>query len=153
LESRHGSGGEDAAAVGERPRGEAERGGGRDGTESCGVWEEGEFVVREPEARVSCSDFDPPSTQPVEESAVITAGSQRGASVISPPISGGDEADRGGGGGGGADGWRNKGKGRGLEVYAEPPEDMMAFLRGMTWWEEGMIQKAERSGRATDGSR
>lgn len=35
----------------------------------------------------------------------------------------------------------------GLEVYAEPPGDMLAFLRGMTWWEEGMIQAAERSGR------
>lgn len=37
--------------------------------------------------------------------------------------------------------------GRGLEVYAEPPGDMMTFLRGMSWWEEGMIQAAERSGR------
>lgn len=38
-------------------------------------------------------------------------------------------------------------EGGGLEVYAEPPGDMMAFLRGMSWWEEGMIQAAERSGR------
>lgn len=39
--------------------------------------------------------------------------------------------------------------GGGLEVYAEPPGDMMTFLRGMSWWEEGMIQAAERSGRHT----
>eukprot|EP00903_Cladosiphon_okamuranus_P008156 g7855.t1 len=35
----------------------------------------------------------------------------------------------------------------GFEVYAEPPDDMLAFLRGMSWWEEGMIQAAERRGR------
>lgn len=34
----------------------------------------------------------------------------------------------------------------GLDVHAEPPDDMLAFLRGMSWWEEGMIQAAERSG-------
>lgn len=38
-------------------------------------------------------------------------------------------------------------EGRGLEVYAEPPGDMMAFLRRMSWWEEGMIEAAERTGR------
>ena len=34
----------------------------------------------------------------------------------------------------------------GLEIYAEPPDDMLAFLRGMSWWEENMIQAAERRG-------
>ncbi|CAM9413770.1 unnamed protein product [Ectocarpus sp. 4 AP-2014] len=29
--------------------------------------------------------------------------------------------------------------GEGFHVYAEPPDDMMAFLRGMSWWEEGLF--------------
>lgn len=37
----------------------------------------------------------------------------------------------------------------GLDIYAEPPDDMLAFLRGMSWWEGGLIQAAERSGRRT----
>lgn len=36
-------------------------------------------------------------------------------------------------------------EGTGFGVYSEPPNDMMEFLRGMSWWEEGMIQAAERS--------
>ncbi|CAB1120606.1 unnamed protein product [Ectocarpus sp. CCAP 1310/34] len=27
----------------------------------------------------------------------------------------------------------------GFHVYAEPPDDMMEFLRGMSWWEEGLF--------------
>ena len=34
------------------------------------------------------------------------------------------------------------GIGEGLEVYCPPPDDMMSFLRGMSWWEEGLIQAA-----------
>ncbi|CAM9546703.1 unnamed protein product, partial [Hapterophycus canaliculatus] len=30
-------------------------------------------------------------------------------------------------------------KGKGFRVYSEPPDDIMKFLRGMSWWEEGMI--------------
>lgn len=29
--------------------------------------------------------------------------------------------------------------GEGFHVSAEPPDDMMAFLRGMSWWEEGLF--------------
>lgn len=29
--------------------------------------------------------------------------------------------------------------GEDFHVYAEPPDDMMAFLRGMSWWEEGLL--------------
>lgn len=28
----------------------------------------------------------------------------------------------------------------GLEVYCPPPDDMMEFLRGMSWWEEVLIE-------------
>ncbi|CAN0079017.1 unnamed protein product [Scytosiphon promiscuus] len=37
--------------------------------------------------------------------------------------------------------------GKGFRAYSEPPDDMMEFLRGMSWWEEGLIQAAEQSGR------
>ncbi|CAM9479947.1 unnamed protein product [Ectocarpus fasciculatus] len=29
--------------------------------------------------------------------------------------------------------------GDGFHMYAEPPDDMMTFLRGMSWWEEGLF--------------
>lgn len=34
------------------------------------------------------------------------------------------------------------GTGEGLEIYCPPPDDMMDFLRGMSWWGEGLIQAA-----------
>lgn len=37
------------------------------------------------------------------------------------------------------------GVGEGFEVYCPPPDDMMMFLRGMSWWEEGMIEAAAAS--------
>lgn len=34
----------------------------------------------------------------------------------------------------------------GLNVCCAPPEDFMAFLRSMPWWEEGLIDAAEQVG-------
>ncbi|CAN0060961.1 unnamed protein product [Laminaria digitata] len=58
-----------------------------------------------------------------------------------PPMSGGRSIDSTG-----SDSRRDMveqaGIGAGLEVYCPPPDDMMEFLRGMSWWEEGLIQVA-----------
>lgn len=37
--------------------------------------------------------------------------------------------------------------GKGIEVYCPPPGDMLEFLRSMAWWEEGIIDAAELTGR------
>lgn len=47
----------------------------------------------------------------------------------------------------GIDGWKRNRDVDGLEVSCPPPQDMMEFLRGMSWWEEGMIEAAERTRR------
>lgn len=136
--SRHGGG----------SRGDAEGDGGSDGTKSYVVWEDSGSTAGESEAEVSSGDSDPlsPRRRPAER-YVVAAGTREDTCALSPSISGSGEAGRAGSASGDADGRRNKLTGRGLEVHAEPPEDMMTFLRGMSWWEEGMIQEAERSGR------
>lgn len=66
----------------------------------------------------------------------------RPIATLSPSIVGTNKASGEGGSSDKAEGT----KVAGLEIYAEPPDDMWVFMRGMSWWEEGIIQAAERSG-------
>lgn len=108
----------------------------------------------------SGDDWMPPS-EPFEEAlgreglrSGVTAGPGLPAPCPASPISAfaipqpgsivGTDKDTGEGGDSDA---ADETKEEGLEIYAEPPDDMLAFLRGMSWWEEGMIQAAERRGR------
>lgn len=80
-------------------------------------------------------------------SAVVTQ--TAGGATLSPSIAGANKAI----GEGGRSDEAGGAEVEGMEVYAEPPDDMLAFLRGMSWWEEGMIQAAERGGQRISSPR
>eukprot|EP00752_Nemacystus_decipiens_P004799 g4367.t1 len=102
--------------------------------------ESNEEALDSDKLRVSAASGGRLSRQDPQSPTSLSVVTQRGGAALSASpiatkkatgeVGGSDEAE-----------WL---KVEGLDVYAEPPDDMLAFLRGMSWWEEGMIQAAER---------